>query len=122
MSTEFFNRLQQGFEEELAEIIQDDCLDIVCDEKVTAKDFAHYVVYLSKVLSVSPIVEDEYKGMKIKVRNVYKGSVSVSSDDCTGVSRTAYYPFPYRNDEDDLFAAWLTLAQMINEAWYQCNN
>lgn len=122
MSTEFWTRLEDGFENELAEIIQDDCLDIVQDEVVTAKDFAHYVVYLSKVLGCSWLIEDEYQGMKIKIRNCYRGSVSVSDDECTGVSNTSYYPFPYREDDDDLFAAWLNLAQMINEAWYHCKN
>ena len=122
MSTDFWNRLEQGFEEELANIIQDDCLDIVEQEKISAKDFAHYVIYLSKILGVSPMVTDEFKGCVIKIRNCIRGSVSVSTDNCTGVSNTLYYPFPYREDDDDLFGAWLNLAQMINEAWYHCNN
>ena len=118
MSTEMMNQCGKCLESELAEIIQDDCLDIVDGEKITAFDFANYVIYLSKVLRSYPIVEDEYKGMKIKVRNCLKGSVSVSIDDCTGLSETLYKPFP--TDDDDVFGAWLNLAQMINEAWFLC--
>ena len=120
MSTEVMNRVGNCMEAQLAEIIQDDCLDIVQDEKVTAWDFANYVIYLSKVLRVSPFIEDEYKGMKIKIANHLNGYVSVSSDDSTGVSRTKYFPLPLH--DDDVFSAWLNLAQMINEAWYLCNN
>lgn len=120
MSTETMNMVGNCMEAQLAEIIQDDCLDIVDEENITAWDFANYVIYLSKVLRTYPIVEDEYKGYKIKVANHLNGFVSVSSDDCTGVSRTLYYPFML-NDED-VFGAWLNLAQMINEAWYHCNN
>jgi hypothetical protein len=118
MSTEMMNQCGKCLESELAEIIQDDCLDIVDGEKITAFDFANYVIYLSKVLRSYPIVEDEYKGMKIKVRNCLNGSVSVSIDDCTGLSETFHKPFP--TDDDDVFGAWLNLAQMINEAWFLC--
>lgn len=118
MSTDFMNQCGKCLESELAEIIQDDCLDIVDGEKITAFDFANYVIYLSKVLRSHPIVEDEYKGMKIKVRNCLKGSVSVSIDDSTGLSETLHKPFP--TDDDDVFGAWLNLAQMINEAWFLC--
>ena len=118
MSTDFMNQCGNCMETQLAEIIQDDCLDIVDGEKITAWDFANYVMYLSKVLRVYWWIEDEYKGYKIKVRNCLNGSVSVSSDDCTGVSETLYKPFP--TDDEDVFGAWLNLAQMINEAWYNC--
>ena len=121
MSTEMMNQCGKCLESELAEIIQDDCLDIVDGEKITAFDFANYVIYLSKVLRSYPIVEDEYKGMKIKVRNCLKGSVSVSIDDSTGLSETLYKPFPTDDDPND-FPALLSLAQMINEAWYHANN
>ena len=120
MSNEYYNQCGNWLESELAEIIQDDCLDIVDGEKVTAIDFANYVIYLSKVLRSYWLIEDEYKGMKIKIRNCLHGSVSVSNDSCTGVSKTLYYPFPL--NDDDMFGAWLNLAQMINEAWFQCNN
>ena len=107
-------------ETQLAEIIQNDCLDIVQDEKVTAWDFANYVIYLSKVLRAYPFIEDEYKGMKIKIGNHLNGYVSVSYDASTGVSRTKYFPMPL--DDEDIFGAWLNLAQMINEAWFLCKN
>ena len=120
MSTEVMNQCGKCLEAELAEIIQDDCLDIVDGEKITAWDFANYVMHLSKVLRAYPFIEDEYKGMKIKVRNCLKGSVSVSDGESTGLSETMYKPFP--TDDDDIFCAWLNLAQMINEAWYLCTN
>jgi hypothetical protein len=113
------NQCGKCLESELAEIIQEDCLDIVDGEKITAFDFANYVIYLSKVLRSYPIVEDEYKGMKIKVRNCLNGSVSVSIDDSTGLSETLHKPFT--TDDDDVFGAWLNLAQMINEAWFLCS-
>jgi hypothetical protein len=114
------NMVGNCMETELAEIISNDCLDIVDGENVTAWDFANYVMYLSKVLRVCWLVEDEYKGMKIKVRNCLRGSVSVSCGESTGLSETLYKPFP--TDDEDIFGAWLNLAQMINEAWYNCNN
>lgn len=120
MSIEIMNQCGKCLESELAEIIQNDCLDIVDGEKITAFDFANYVIYISKCLRSYWWIEDEYKGMKIKIRNCLHGSVSVSNDDCTGVSNTLYYPFP--TDDEDVFGSWLNLAQMINEAWYQCNN
>ena len=119
MSTEVFNECAKCSEAVLAEIIQDENLDIVDDVNITAWDFSNYVIYLSKVLRTYWLIDDEYKGMKIRIRNCLRGSVSVSNDECTGVSETLYYPFPL--NDDDLFGAWLNLAQMINEAWYQCN-
>ena len=118
MSTETLNMVGNSLEVELADIIQNDCLDIVDGEKITAWDFANYVIFLSKVLRSYPFVEDEYKGFKIKVRNCLRGSVSVSDDECSGLSETLYKPFP--TDDEDIFGAWLNLAQMINEAWYLC--
>lgn len=120
MSTEVLNQCANCMEVELAEIISNDCLDIVDGENITAWDFANYVVYLSKALRVYWLVEDEYKGMKIKVRNCLRGSVSVSDEDSTGLSETLYKPFP--TDDEDIFGAWLNLAQMINEAWFLCKN
>jgi len=119
MSTEVMNQCGICMEAELAEILQDDCLDIIDGENITAFDFANYVMYLSKVLRINPFVEDSYKGYRIKVRNCLYGSVSVSNDYETGVSETLYKPFP--TDDEDIFGAWLNLAQMINEAWYQIN-
>lgn len=119
MSTEVMNKCGNCMETQLAEIIQDDCLDIVDGGKITAWDFANYVMYLSKVLRSYPVVEDEYKGMKIKVRNCLCGSVSVSINGETGLSETMHKPFP--TDDENIFGAWLNLAQMINEAWFLCN-
>lgn len=122
MNNEFYELLRQGFVDKLAEMIDDENLDIVDGENITADEFADYIMCLSELLGSCWLINDEYKGYKIKIRNCLKGSVSVSTDSCTGVSRTLYYPFPYRKDDDDLFDAWINLAQMINEAWYECIN
>jgi bacterioferritin-associated ferredoxin len=44
MSTEMMNQCGKCLESELAEIIQEDCLDSVDGEKITAFDFANYVI------------------------------------------------------------------------------
>ena len=56
------------------------------------------------------------------INNTLKGFVSVTNDDGeTGVSRTEYKPF-FHDDEDGYFTGLCSLASMINEAWYLCNN
>ena len=118
MSTEVLNMVGKCTEAQLAEIIQEDCLDIVDGENITAWDFANYVIYISKVLRGYWYITDEYKGLQITFRNCLHGSVSVSDGNNTGLSETLYWPFP--TDDEDIFGAWLNLAQMINEAWFLC--
>lgn len=120
MKKEVLNQSCDCTEAILAEMIHDENLDIVDEETITAWDFANYVIFLSKVLRTYWLIEDEYAGFKIKIRNCLRGSVSVSDDECTGLSTTLYKPFP--TDDEDLYGALLNLAQMINEAWYECNN
>ena len=82
MSTEVLNQCGNCMEVELAEIISNDCLDIVDGENITAWDFANYVVYLSKALRVYWLVEDEYKGMKTKeIADLVKSAIQSKLDE-----------------------------------------
>ena len=60
------------------------------------------------------------KDYRIKVNNSNGGFVSVSDDCNTGVSRTLYYPFYVEKGE--ALCGLASLVEMINEAWYLCNN
>ena len=63
------------------------------------------------------------KNYQIKVSNNHGGFVSVSDEDTgdTGVSNTMFYPF-FKDEEEGYFAGLCSLASMVNEAWYLCNN
>ena len=70
------------------------------------------------------VYDTKVKGQEyaVRVNNHYKGFVSVTNEDGdTGLSETCYYPF-FEDEEDGWFAGQMNLAQMINEAWYHCNN
>lgn len=117
--------------EELVEVINDDCLDIL--NEVDAGIFANQVIKIAQrivifmasrpQMSIHGVIGDFTKKAiwNVKVCNLEGGWVSVSDNSATCVSDTLYKPF--HNDFDD---GWLeglkNLAQMINEAWYKLTN
>ena len=113
-------------EQDLIEFIVNEPLDMLDEFK--AEDIAEEVISIAQRLLVrgfcnGHLIRKEYpkRDYLYSVNNQLKGFVSVSSYDCTGVSRTEYKPF-YKDDEDGYFTGLCSLAQMINEAWYHCKN
>ena len=113
--------------DDLVAYIQDEPLDML--DEFPEEEIADCVLAIASKLMNSESVHypltscGGIKNYKIKVNNIHGGFVSVSDEDTgdTGVSRTMYYPF-FKDDEDGYFAGLTSLASMINEAWYQCNN
>lgn len=131
MSTELLTQTLSAMKEDLTEYINDECLDIM--ESISAEEFAGQVIKIAQritffkkdrpQMSIHGVIGNLDKGIiwNVKVNNVHGGWVSVSDDENTGVSNTMWYPF-YSDDEDGWFAGLMSLASMINEAWYLCNN
>lgn len=129
MSTERMEKTNAVDLQPLAEWIEEEDLDLVVDEVITSERLAHIVMVMRNRLQVfnSKVVDWETKiGGKvyqIRLNNNYKGFVSVTNEDGdTGVSYTEYYPYFVDDDDPNDFPALLSLAQMINEAWYHANN
>ncbi len=125
MGADYYLMLKETMLQPLIEAIQDECLDIVDDEEVTAKKLACDCMDIAGRLQVNKVVEYWLhigsKDYQVKVNNNYGGFVSVSDSCNTGVSRTLYYPY-YEDEDGNAFAGLMSLAQMINEAWYLCDN
>jgi hypothetical protein len=127
MSTEAMLTNLELMRSDLEEFIADDNLDML--DEFPEKKIADAVFTIAAKLFVSDVVEYPITSCgglwkyNIKVRNYHKGLVSVSSEvlGITGVSRTEYKPFYFSEDENSYFSGLCNLAQMINEAWYQCN-
>lgn len=126
MSTEFINLHFGTMRDDLIEYINDELLDML--DEFTEQEIADAVLAIASHLSL-PAKEVSYSlssdggiwDYQIKVSNTLRGFVSCSNDECTGVSRTLYYPF-FKDDEDGYFAGLCSLVSMINEAWYLCNS
>lgn len=107
--------------------IQDENLDIVDEDGMTAERFANLVNIIGnrvRFCSHNKVTSFYFKmngrTFYVKVNNNHKGFVSVTNDEGnTGVSYTDYYPF-YEDEGEGWFAGQCDLAQMINEAWYLC--
>ena len=131
MSIETLKETLESFKGDLVEYINDECLDIL--DIVSAEEFAGQVIKIAQRITflkrsrpnmaVHGVIGNVEKGniFNVKVNNSLGGWVSVSDDDSTGVSNTMWYPF-FSDDEDGWFAGLTSLASMINEAWYHCNN
>lgn len=127
MSTEVLLTNLELMRSDLEEFIADDNFDML--DEFTEEEVADAVFTIAAKLMVSDVVEHPIVSCgglwnyQIKVKNHHKGFVSVSDDvlGITGVSRTEYKPFYFSEDEDGYFSGLTNLAQMINEAWYQCN-
>lgn len=124
MSTEVLEKTKAVDLMPLAQWIEEEGLDLIVDEVMTAERLANIVMVLRNRLQVFGKVVDwsvkvNGKEYAIRVNNSYKGFVSVTNEDgVTGVSRTEYYPYFVDEEDPNDFPALLTLADMINEAWY----
>ena len=115
--------------EELIEEIRDnnpDMLDEFPEEEIAdlVTDIAMKLGTMKGKTIVYPLTScGGIKNYQIKVSNVHGGFVSCADEDTgdTGVSRTMYYPFFVDSDEG-VIAGLRSLLEMINEAWYLCNN
>ena len=132
MSTQVIETSLEVMKEDLVEYINDENLDIL--DEVSAEEFAGQVIKIAQRLTffmtyqpqktIHGVIGNIENGViwNVYVYNMKGGWVSVSDDESTGVSRTLYYPFYCSDDEEGWFAGLTSLASMINEAWYQCNN
>lgn len=128
MSTAFVSLSLEAMKEDLMEYITDQPFDML--EEFPEEEIADCVLSIASHLMLPASVVTEpltscggIWNYQIKVNNNLKGFVSVSCEETgtTGVSETLYYPF-FKDDEDSYFAGLCSLASMINEAWYICNN
>lgn len=116
---------------DLMDHIYDENLDIM--DVVPADKFAEQVIKIAQRLvvfmecqpqkKIHGVIGNVDKGCiwNVYVTNRMEGFVSVSNDEATGVSRTLYKPF-YKDNEEGWLAGLKNLADMINEAWYHCEN
>jgi hypothetical protein len=128
MSTTFVSLSLEAMKEDLMEYITDQPFDML--EEFPEEEIADCVLAIASHLMLPASVVTEpltscggIWNYQIKVNNTLKGFVSVSCEETgtTGVSETLYYPF-FKDEEDGYFAGLCSLASMINEAWYICNN
>lgn len=121
MSTEVLETNLEMMHLDLVTFINDEPLDML--DEFTADEIASEVISIARRLMYRSFANGHMVKGKIdyiySINNKISGSVSVSNDDCTGVSRTEYKPF-YKDDEDGYFTGLCSLAQMLNEAWYHC--
>lgn len=127
MSTTFVSLTLEAMKEDLMEYINEVPLDML--EEFPEEEIADCVLAIaSHLMMPEKVVEHHLVAIGgiwhylIKVNNTIGGFVSVSGEEVgtTGVSNTMYYPF-FKHDEDGYFAGLCSLASMINEAWYLCN-
>lgn len=127
MSSVFISLQLEAMKEDLMEYITDENLDML--DEFPKEEIADCVLAVASHLMLPAKVVEQpltscggIHNYQIKVNNDLQGFVSVSNEYTgdTGVSRTLYYPF-YK-DEESYFAGLCSLASMINEAWYHCNN
>lgn len=109
---------------DLVTFINDEPLDML--EEFTDDEIAIEVISIANRLIHRDFCNGHLKKGKVDylyhVNNKHGGFVSLSDNNGdTGVSRTEYYPF-FKDDEEGYFAGLCSLASMINEAWYHCNN
>ena len=108
---------------DLVDYIYDENLDIM--DVVPAEKFAPQVIAIAKKLLLKEqaygAIEGDGCKWNVMVNNVTNGFVSVSNDEATGVSRTLYKPF-YKDNDEGWLAGLKNLVDMINEAWYHCEN
>jgi hypothetical protein len=123
MSTEMIETNLELLHLDLVTFINDEPLDIL--DEFTDDEIAIEVISIANRLIHRDFCNGHLKKGKVdylySINNALNGFVSISNNNCTGVSRTCYYPF-FRDDEEGYFAGLCSLASMINEAWYLCNN
>ena len=125
MSTQVIDTSLELMKADLIQYIEDEPLDLL--DEFSADKIADLVISIAQRLMHRDFCNGHiiYRQLDYlyKVNNELKGFVSVSDTTygTTGVSRTEYKPF-WHDDEDGWFTGLCSLASMINEAWYYCNN
>jgi hypothetical protein len=128
MSTTFVSLNLEAMKEDLMEYIINEPFDML--DEFPEEEIADCVLAIASrlMLPAKEVTEPltscgGIKNYQIKVSNIHGGFVSVSDEDTgdTGVSNTMFYPF-FKDEEEGYFAGLCSLASMINEAWYICNN
>ncbi len=123
MSTEVIDTNLEMMHLDLVTFINDEPLDML--EDFEADEIASEVISIARRLMFRSYTNGHFeKGNTdyiYSINNKVGGWVSISDDNCTGVSKTEYKPF-YKDDEDGWFTGLCSLASMLNEAWYLCNN
>lgn len=128
MSTDVLEDICISLQDDLKEHINDEPFDML--EEFTDEEIAIEVISIACRLLHHPyccghIIHKKsddipkYSDYRYSVNNEYKGTLSVSNADCTGVSKTEYFPFFH--DGDECLDGLTSLADMLNEAWYYCN-
>lgn len=102
------------------EIIEDECYDMM-DEFSVAVIQKYVMAVLPMVFSIKVQRIGESYEYITKIKNSKNGSyISISNDDCTGLSESCWYIFekPFAPTKDEL----KIFLDMLNEAWYLLNN
>ena len=112
MKNDYQQVLNEIFEDEIYDMCDDISQDAICKVVTCAADqFGRGARTVLFTLS----------GYFFKVVNCRKGFVSCSNNESTGVSHTLYKPFP-NDGEHEQKECFKNLIDMMNEAWYHCNN
>lgn len=124
MSTDVISRTLDTFRQDLIDYVNEECVEVT--DYMTAEEFAGQVIGIAKQIAVNDSkttdaeISSGEESWQVRVINVRGGLVSVSCDDCTGVSNTLWYPF--YNGTEGWFSGLVSLASMINEALYYCES
>lgn len=112
--------MKNDYQQVLNEIFEDEIYDM-CDD-IPQESICKKVSYAADQFGRGArTVMFSMNGYLFKIVNCKNGFVSCSNPDCTGVSRTLYKPFP-NDGEHEQKECFKNLIDMMNEAWYQCNN
>ncbi len=112
MNSEFTSILDEIFEDEIYDMYD----EIPTEELYSSIEKATFKMNLG-----ARVVSFEVCGYQFKVNNILRGYVSCSNDEQTSVSYTEYLPYPI-DGEHDKKECYKNLIDMMNEAWYACNN
>ena len=129
MSTDEIERMLEANTESLVEFLEGYAADICVEGMLSDREYAKMVVKIARTFIynesqkiVERVIVVKGHNYLLKIMNTYQGFVSVSSEyGETGVSHTAFYPF-YKDLDDGFLPGLTSLAEMINEAWYRCEN
>ena len=125
MSTQIIETNLEMMHLDLVTFINDEPLDML--DEFDADYIACEVISIARRLMFRDFCNGHIKKGKndylYSINNKAGGWVSISDGDTgdTGVSTTMYFPF-FKDEEEGYFAGLCSLASMINEEWYHCNN
>lgn len=104
------------------DLVTDECYDMM--EEIEMKDLIKFMISVLPMAFKVKVERLKAGGSwkyQVKIKNDRESSfISVSDDEQTGVSRSVYYIFEDSENptEDEI----KTFLEMLNEAWYLCNN